>query len=132
MKRMWLIVCGLGVAFVIATALAADKKPETPPALQPNVTELKKEIASLQDKVKALEDKVNKLENEKKAPVFLAKPPTVHLLPNVQSEPVLPDNEAPLSGEFANPQHPPRIWGEGECNGWKYYVIPLSCEAARN
>src|SRR5579871_3202193 len=131
MKRTWLVVCGLGVVLMIVAALAADKKPETAPTVQPDVAQLKKEIAGLQGKVKALEEKADKLEKEKNVPI-LVKPPTASFLPNAQSEPVLPGNGSLLSGEFADPAHPPKIWGEGECNGWKYYVIPLSCETARN
>ena len=27
------------------------------------------------------------------------------------------------------PGHP-RIWGQGECNGWPYYLIPLAASAS--
>jgi hypothetical protein len=130
MKKMLLLICGLAIAFVIATVLAADRKSDVPPA-QPEIAELKRQISALKGKLKALEGKVDKLEQSKNAPV--ANSPRVLVIPrNGQQQFILPGHNPPISSEFADPAHPPKIWGEGECNGWKYYMIPLKCETAAN
>jgi hypothetical protein len=128
MKKLLWLLCGLGVTCAIATALVADKKSDTTPD---GVAELKRQISALQDKAKTLEDKLGRLEQSKNPPGPKS-PLVVIQSPNGQRKLVIPGKRGTLSGYFANPEQPPKIWGEGECNGWKYYVIPLSCEVARN
>ena len=134
MKKTWLYLFSLGALVAIAASLvAADKKPD-PTVPQRELAEMKQQIADLQAKVQAQQQKMDnleKLEKQKPPPVQSSAP--VYVFPPAgPSGLTLPNHNSSISGSFADPNHPPKIWGEGECNGWKYYVIPLSCETTRN
>jgi hypothetical protein len=68
-----------------------------------------------------LEQRLAKLEKER--PIVTVTPITDGSIIAVPS--AIPNRDL-LEQGFADPNHPPKIWGEGECNGWKYYLIPLS------
>ena len=83
----------------------------------------------LQKKISALEPRVKSLERQLEAPGSLNYPPQVQ--PRIQAQPpngsgLLPPQE--IYHPFVLPpeanEQQPKIWGEGQVNGWKYYLIP--------
>jgi hypothetical protein len=125
MKVISFIAAGIVTAFVALTVFAADKKQTEPAAdvqAQAKVAELSKEVDALQGKIKGLEKRIQKLE-EKQTPIVTVAPLGGG---SIFTVPQAIQNPAPIERGFADPAHPPKIWGEGECNGWKFYTIPLS------
>jgi outer membrane murein-binding lipoprotein Lpp len=123
MKTISLAACGVAVMLLVATVFAADKKQPTPAETNAKVEELAKQVDSLQAKVKDMEQRLAKMEKARDNPADLGAPaattPTIILPRAIQQQSLLENN-------FADPNRPPKIWGEGESNGWKYYMIPLS------
>lgn len=130
MKKILFISCGTALLFLVATVFAADKKAAAPAYdAQAKVAELAKQVDDLQAKIKKLEQRLANLEKAKSiataAPITGGSVITVpEVVPNFTRLPGI--FAYPLQGSFADPAHPPKIWGEGEFNGWKYYMIPLS------
>ncbi len=84
---------------LVATLLfSADLSPNRTPVAG-ETGPLRKQVKELEVRIKALEERVKQLE-AKSGPVVVVPAP--------------------------GPPSPPKIWGQGECNGWSYYVIPLS------
>ena len=101
---------------LVATLLfSADLSPNRTPVAG-ETGPLRKQVKELEVRIKALEERVKQLE-AKSGPVGVVPspgppghPPGVRIIPPPQP----------------GPPSPPKIWGQGECNGWSYYVIPLS------
>jgi hypothetical protein len=121
MKRIPSISCGAVLLLLIATVFATDKKQADPADARAKAAELAKQVDTLQAKLKGLEQRLAKLEKER--PIVTVTPITDGSIITVPS--AIPNRDL-LEQGFADPNHPPKIWGEGECNGWKYYMIPLS------
>ena len=122
MKRKLSIVFSL-VAGIAVVALAADSsggKPQTQTQADQNaVQELRGQIAELRAKVQSLENQTKNLES------------TVEQLKQSQSRVPTPLSllQSPVpaaSLPLASSSRPPTIWGQGEVNGWTYYIVP--CE----
>jgi len=124
MKRKLSIVLLLvaGIAIVsLATDLSggkpqADQKSQADqnaiPELRAQITELRAKVQNLENQTKNLESKVEQLKQSQSrvpAPLSLLQSPA-------------PSASFPL----ASSSRPPTIWGQGEVNGWTYYVVP--CE----
>jgi hypothetical protein len=116
-----LLAVGMVLGVILATIFAARKQGPATSRAQANVAGLSIQVDALQAKIKNLEERLAKVETEKTilslAPLSGGSAITV---------PQSVQNRSPLEEKFADPNRPPKIWGEGECNGWKYYMIPLS------
>jgi hypothetical protein len=121
MKKISFISCGAALLLIVASVFAADTKTANPADAQAKIAELAKQVDALQAKITGLEKRLAKLETA---------PPIVTVAPFSGAPAVLMPHVTPspdfLEGGFADSAHPPKIWGEGECNGWKFYTIPLS------
>ena len=123
MKKLSIIACSVGLAFVVATVFAADKKQPTLAEANATIQELNKQIVSLQAKTKDMEQRLAKLE---KAPgSFIGMLPSALPAPTIVIPRPMRQPDA-IENNFADPNHPPKIWGEGQINGWKFYTIPIS------
>ena len=128
MKKIFLPLGAATVAALLATACVMTKRrPQTQD--QAEVARLQTEIERLQSNVKSLQHRVDELQ----AAEAISAMPAPYVLHLTNSAPRLqrPINPFDISGQFADPNHPPKIWGEGECNGWKYYIIPLNTHEGR-
>ncbi|EEF58489.1 hypothetical protein [Pedosphaera parvula] len=105
MKRLWMSFLALAIIACAITRLTADEK-------QPNEAKSNKRIEELASQVKSLESKLNTLEQKLS---WLEQRPTAPILPPAQIPP----------GVNVSSSASPKIWGQGECNGWNYYIIPL-------
>lgn len=124
MKRIVFLMLAFAVIYLAVTALAEGKKHSVQAGSKTEVEELNSRIAFLQSKVAALEDRLAKME---KPQTSITWSPALSVISPSQSGVIssIPGASS-ISGAFADPNHPPKIWGEGECNGWKYYVIPVA------
>jgi hypothetical protein len=79
---------------------------------------LRQQIEQLQSRFKTIGDRLTKLEAVRSRAVsrieVLPYPPGASPPVVVPSQPGVPNR----SGQ------PPKIWGQGEINGWPYYLIP--------
>jgi TolA-binding protein len=124
MKRKLSIVLSLVAGIAVVSWAAdfsggkpqADQKPQTD---QNAVQELRAQITELRAKVQSLENQTRTLQT------------TVEQLKQSQTRVPTPlswlQSPAPnASLPLASSSRPPTIWGQGEVNGWTYYVVP--CE----
>jgi hypothetical protein len=126
MKKILFMTLSLSAICLVVTVLGEDKKHVIQAGPKKEIEELTARIASLQSKVKTLEDRLAKLE---KTGAIMALPQSLSSTNPLRRSEVIGNPESPsLSDAFADPSHPPKIWGEGECNGWKYYMIPLTAQ----
>jgi outer membrane murein-binding lipoprotein Lpp len=111
MKRIWMALLALTIIACAITRLTADEK-------QQNTSSISKKIEELTAQVKALESKVKRL--EQKTAQFEHPPitPPSQVLPSLPNAGVIGSTEQP------------KIWGQGQCNGWSYYVVPLQADSA--
>lgn len=123
MKKICLVTCGVVAICLMVTALAAGEKRSV--QTKPNIEQLTGQIGSLQAKVKTLEERLQKME-QAGIIVTLPSAPRAGGAPTQGTMIPWPANNIVIPGAAVDPNHPPKIWGEGECNGWKYYNIPLS------
>jgi hypothetical protein len=79
------------------------------------------EIAGLKRKVAQLEERIAKMEKK------LSEKPVPAPNPLWLTPPANP----PAKNDLLDQSPPPKIWGEGEVNGWKYYVVPLGADSPR-
>ena len=111
------------LALIIGSMLVVVRRPAQSNR-QTDVALLRGEIQRLQSKVSALENRIDEL--QKAAAQNTATQPFILQVTNTPPFIQVPGRQPDISRDFADPNHPPKIWGEGECNGWKYYVIPLN------
>ena len=109
-------------------------KPEQKTVIRLTASEnaaLKQEIKQLKARLAALEKRLTKLE---------ARPhhTTPHILTNFQftlppqaANPQLRRGVIIPKGVVPQESKPPKTWGEGEVNGWKFYKVPLNSEAGQ-
>jgi hypothetical protein len=124
MKKIVFLTLSLATVCLVVTALAEGKKHSVQTGSKTEVEELTSRIASLQSKVTALEVRLAKL--EKPSTSITWSPALPAIAPSQSGVIVRTPGASSISGAFADPNHPPKIWGEGECNGWKYEVIPVT------
>jgi TolA-binding protein len=117
MKNKLIITLSLvvGVALISMAAEPAGKKLTEADAVQ----ELRTQITELRAKIQGLESQTKNLES------------TVEQLKQSQTRTPVPLNlfqspASPTSIPSASSSHPPTVWGQGEVNGWTYYVVPCN------
>jgi hypothetical protein len=107
----------MGVALIAFAEITPREKPAP-----------KSEAAQMRDELNALKAKVELLEYRTKSLEL-----TVHQLqrPRAQTSLSVPAPTPPPGTSWFIPStiesKPPTIWGQGEVNGWTYYIVP--CEA---
>ena len=112
MKKKLILLCAVtGVAIIAFAEITPQKPPVTT-----DVTKLQDDIKRLQAKVEMLELRTKGLES------------TVEQMKRSHTLAPLSFQGAPpsLSVPSIKPSQPPTIWGQGEVNGWTYYIVP--CE----
>jgi hypothetical protein len=112
MKTILFLSVAMGVAVIAFAEITPGAKP--PP---------KSETAQMRDELNALKAKVELLEYRTKSLEL-----TVHELQQRRVQTTL-DVPAAAPAGFAPStieSKPPIIWGQGEVNGWTYYIVP--CE----
>jgi len=112
MKTILRLICTVAIGGGIVAALAADRKHSDQPKSSPEVGALTGQIRALQTRVQALEQRLQKFESAEIMPATSAL---------IQS----PNGAISIPKAVTDPGHPPKIWGQGECNGWTYQIIPL-------
>jgi outer membrane murein-binding lipoprotein Lpp len=111
MKRAWIAFLALAIIACAITRLTADEKQPGDTGINKKIEELTAQVKALESKVKTLEQKTARLEHPPMTPPSQVLPS----LPNVGS---LGSNQTP------------KIWGQGQCNGWSYYIVPLKADSA--
>lgn len=116
MKTRIVAVSVVSSLCLVATLLfSADLSPNRTPAAD-ETGPLRKQVKELEGRIKALEERVKQLE-AKSGPVVVVPAP---------GPPGRPPGGRIIPPPQPGPPSPPKIWGQGECNGWNYYFIPLS------
>ena len=111
---MLLILCAALGAGIIAFA---EVTPGPKPPADTEMSKMRDELERLKAKVEMLEFRTKGLESEVQQ---LKRSPAPAPL-SLQGTPA-----APSSLPLNIPSRPPTIWGQGEVNGWTYYIVP--CE----
>lgn len=91
----------------------------------PEVRVLRRQVEQLQTSLKALEQRLAKVESAR--PSVL---PRFEVLPRSSNAPpviFLPHQR----DSFERSGESPKIWGQGEINGWPFYFIPCDAKQAR-
>ena len=116
MRKRIVIAGTVGFLCLMATLLfGADLTRSSTPAPAES-DQLRKQMRELEARVKSLEGTVKELQSLWGPGVMLPDPGTATRPPVFRRTP-----QAPL--------HRGKVWREGECNGWPYYLIP--CGAAQ-
>jgi hypothetical protein len=113
----------VGATLCVVSAVLAASGPDGHKNSDREIQTLQKQVAELEARIKTLENRIEKLESS-------GKPPTTGLpVPGVQP-PTLerPGASVPNTGFLHRSGQHPKIWGEGEINGWKYYLVPLGAQ----
>ena len=113
MRKKMLLLCAAAGAGMIAFA---EVTPTPKPPANPEVTEMRNEIERLKAKVEMLDLRTKSLES------------TVEQMKRSRvPSPLNFQGPAPsLTVPSLSAPKPPTIWGQGEVNGWTYYIVP--CE----
>jgi hypothetical protein len=113
-KKLMLLCAAMGVAIVAFAQMTPAQKPAAPAT--PDVSKMQDDIKRLQAKVEMLEFRTKGLEST-----------VAQLKRSPSPAPVPMSFQAPgtsLSFPTMQPSQPPKIWGQGEVNGWTYYIVP--------
>jgi hypothetical protein len=111
MKTRFLVLTTAAALVTGAFAFAGTDSDKNSPAT---------DLDRLQEKITALESRLKNLEQQRQTPAPLIYAPRVQ--PQIQTPPM--EFTHPFSPPSAENSRRPKIWGEGEINGWKYYLIP--------
>jgi hypothetical protein len=122
MKTRFLVLTTAAALMIGAFAFAGTESDKQSPAT---------DLDQLQKRITALESRIKSLERQLESPGPLNCAPQIQ--PRIQAQPPGSSGLLPLQDIFrpfvpppeGNAQRP-KIWGEGEINGWKYYVIPCA------
>lgn len=120
----WMMLSGTALAvlgFVLARAEVVRK-----PGFDPEVRVLRQQVEQLQTQVRTLEERLARVESSKAAPPA----PRFEILPRSPGAPpaiVIPP-QSPLPDRSGQQ---PKIFGQGEINGWPFYFIPCDAKQAR-
>jgi len=116
-KILFTVSVAAGIALI---SLAADSPaPKSNEAddireLRAQITQLRAEVQTLQQRTQSLESTVADLKRpQMPTPLNLQPGAGGHSAPSI----VIPSPQS---------SRPPTIWGQGEVNGWTYYIVP--CE----
>ena len=113
MKKAHLLFLSIVVVGACAIAIAEDA-PRPKPVANPEVQELREQVAQLRAQVQALESRMSKVEAQVQRSTVPA--------------PLQPSQSQNNFRFVPKPSESPRIWGEREVNGWTFFVVP--CETA--
>jgi hypothetical protein len=116
MKTRFLVLTTATALVTGAFAVAGTESDKNSPAT---------DLDRLQKKITALESRLKNLEQQRQTPAPLIYAPRVQ--PQIQTPPM--EFTHPFSPPSAENSRRPKIWGEGEINGWKYYLIPCGTSA---
>jgi len=110
-KLMLLLLCAVTGVGIIAFG---ENPQGQKPSATAEVSQMREEIKRLQAKIELLEYRTKNLES------------TVEQLKRSQAPaPLNFQGPAPsLSVPPVSAPKPPTIWGQGEVNGWTYYIVP--------
>ena len=87
--------------------------------------QLRKQISALESRVATLEKQLQKSGPELQPPILRVDPPAFSPPSSKpEFEPGLFGQPIPGAGQR------PKIWGEREFNGWKFYIIPCAAGSA--
>jgi len=114
-KVLFALSLVIGVVLISIAAEPAAEKPkpdDTVRELRAQITELRAEVSSLRQRTQSLEATVEDLKRS-------------HVPTPLKLQ---PGSTVPPPANLPSPKssRPPTIWGQGEVNGWTYYVVP--CE----
>jgi len=112
-KLMLLLLCAATSVGVIAFAEVTPEKKAPPTSetsqLRDDIKRLQAKIEMLEYRTKSLESTVEQLKrSHTPTPLSFGAPAPSTSVPQIRSS------------------QPPKIWGQGEVNGWTYYIVP--CE----
>ena len=116
-RRFWIAA---GATLGVVSAMLAANGPCEPRNTDGDVQALQKQVAELEARIKTLEDRLEKLESPGKPP--LASLPRLAARPPKLNQ---PGASVPMPGFLPRNGQRPKIWGQGEINGWTFYYIPL-------
>lgn len=111
MKKQTMLLLPIVVAGAAIISLGGGTTGEKP--VDPGLAEMRNEITDLRARIQTLEGRIKSLEltvAQSKRPV--PKPLFVPAPGSSLLHPTAPDSK------------PPKIWGQGEVNGWTYYIVP--------
>jgi hypothetical protein len=120
MKKIPIFVA-IATAFFVLTMVSADDRSK-PARLDKEVQELKQQVGGLKSEVKTLNQRLDRLQS-------LLQPRLEPLSPSNPSRPPVvetPKGILPTPDSRQENRNSPKIWGQGEVNGWTFYLIPLS------
>ena len=110
-KLILLFLCATTSVGIIALA---EVTPGQKPSATTEVSQMRDEIKRLQAKVELLEYRTKNLESTVEQLKRSHAPAPLTFQAPAPSLPVPPAHSSP----------PPTIWGQGEVNGWTYYIVP--------
>ena len=119
MKKKVLFALSLAVGVVLISLAPdpvggkKDAESDTLRDLRAQITQLRAEVDTLRHRTQSLETTVDDLKRSHL-------PTPLNLQPSVGVPSPATLNPSP------NPSRPPTVWGQGEVNGWTYYIVP--CE----
>jgi len=114
-KKKLMVVLLCAATSVGLIAFAEITPGQKPPATN-EVSEMRDQIKRLQAKVELLEYRTKSLESTVEQ---LRRSHTPAPAPMSLQLPAPPSAVPPLHSS-----QPPKIWGQGEVNGWAYYIVP--------
>ena len=112
----WIVLATvvLGAVSLVLTRAEVGKKADA----DSEVRALRQRVEQLQARLRKLEDRFTKLESVKPRSV-----PAIEVVPNPPSVP--PSIFIPSQPGVQNRSgQQPKIWGQGEIDGWPFYLIP--------
>jgi hypothetical protein len=121
-KRLILLLCATtGIGIIAFAQITPSQKPAAPATT--DVSQMRDEIKRLQAKVELLEYRTKSLESTVEqmkrshtpSPLTFTTPP--------------PAAAPSLSAPGTRSTQPPTIWGQGEVNGWSYYIVPCVAQS---
>ena len=121
-KRMILLLCAVtGVGIVAFAQITPSQKPAAPATT--DVSQMRDEIKRLQAKVELLEYRTKSLEStvEQMKRSHTPSPLTLNM--------TAPAAAPSLSAPGTRSSQPPTIWGQGDVNGWTYYIVPCVAQS---
>jgi hypothetical protein len=112
------------IAMVAAGLLLARAEVGKKADAKPKLHALSQQVEQLQARLRSLEDRLAKLEFAKSQSA-----PRIQIVPSPPSAPP-PIFIPSASGVLNWSGQQPKIWGQGEINGWPFYLIPCAGKSA--
>jgi hypothetical protein len=123
-KRLILLLCAAtGVGIIAFAEITPGQKPAAPAPTEQS--QMRDEIKRLQAKVEMLDYRTKSLEST----IEQLRSSVEQLKRSHTPTPLSLENPAPapapsMSAPGTRSSKPPTIWGQGEVNGWTYYIVP--------